>query len=58
MNLSPWQMETDKKLKAIDHSIIPYKDEESEPRLIHGNYVIDINISLVDAFVNTEVLLP
>ena len=58
MNLSPWQVEADKKLKAIDCSLMPHKYDESEPRLIPENDVIDMYISLVDAFVNAEVFLP
>ena len=58
INLPPWPVEADKKLKAVDHSFIPYKDDESEPLLIPKNCVIDMNISLVDAYVNAKVLLP
>ena len=42
-------------MKAI---FIPYTDDEGEPRFIPENDVIEMNISLVDAFVNVEVLLP
>ena len=58
MNLPPWAVEADKKVKAIDCSFLPYKDDELEPRLVPKIDVIDMNISLVDAFVNTELLLP
>ena len=58
MNLSPWQVEADKKLKAIERFFISYKNGESEPRLIPKNDVIDMNISLVDTFVNAEDFLP
>ena len=58
MNLLPWAVEADKKMKAVDCSFIPYEDGEEEPCLIPENDDIDMNISLVDAFVNAKVLLP
>ena len=57
MNFPSWQVEADKKLKVIDRSFIPYKDNESKPWLIPENDVIDINISLVNVFVKAKVLL-
>ena len=44
----------------IDRSFVPYEDDEVEPRSMPENDVkgLDMNISLVDAFVNAEVLLP
>ena len=57
MNLPPWVVEANKKMKAIDCSFIPYKDDEEEPCLIPKNDVIEMNISLVDVFVNPIVFL-
>ena len=45
-------------MTAINHSFIPYKYDEVEPYFMQENNVIDMNISLVDAFMNAEVLLP
>ena len=56
MNLPPWQMEANEKRKDNDCSFIPYKDDESEPHLIPENDVIDMNVSLVDAFVNADII--
>ena len=60
MNLLPWVVEATKKKAEIDRSFVPYKDDEVEPQSMPKNDVkgLDMNISLVDAFVNAEVLLP
>ena len=58
MNLPPWKIEANGKLRAIDCSFIPYKDDEVEPHLMLENNVIDMNISLVDALMNVKVLFP
>ena len=52
MNLPPQKIEANEKMKATNRSFIPYKDDEVEP-----NDAIDMNISLVDVFVNSEVQL-
>ena len=41
----------------VDHSFTPYKDNKKELKLIPENNVSDMNISLVDTFMNAEVLL-
>ena len=58
MNLPPWKIEANEKMKAINRSFILYKDDEIEPHSMPGNDVIGMNISLVDAFVNAKNLLP
>ena len=60
MNLPPWAVEAAKHKANIDRSYVPYEDDEVEPRSMPDNDVkgLDMNISLVDAFVNAEVLLP
>ena len=58
MNLPPWVVEANKKKTEIDRSFVPYKDDEVKPRSMPENDVIDMNIFLVDAFVNAKFLLP
>ena len=58
MNLPPWGVEAKRKLEDYDRSFVPYEDDEVGPHSMPENDVIDMNISLVDAFVNAEVLLP
>ena len=60
MNLPPWVVEAAKKKAEIDRPFVPYEDDEVEPWSMPENNVkgLDMNISLVDAFVNAEVLLP
>ena len=45
-------------MTAINCFFIPYKDDEVEHHSMLENNVIDMNIFLVDVFVNVEVLLP
>ena len=58
MNLPLWTIEVNGKMKAIDHSFIPYKDDEVEHHSMTENDFIDMYISLVNAFVNAKFLLP
>ena len=58
MNLPRWIVEGAKKEKLMDYSFISYKDDEVEPHSMSENNVIDINISLVDEFMNAKVLFP
>ena len=51
-------MEAVKKKTPIDCSFIPYKDDKEEPSLMPEIDISDVNISLVDTFVNVKVIPP